>query len=282
MNKQDLITIYPTGFFSDVPSTDISQLSLPINQEWFILEKETLTPSEEQLLTTLFPNNLDTHHLDHHLWYHYLFENKPLPHSEKSFRVIQLKLKKESPNAKDWLTHLSELFNQVEDFFFIDRQTAVLIEEKTHIILQKEELEGMLLTLESDFLIQATAYIGSFNEATHNFTSFFAEEELIFSTYYAEQQHVFSFQDIALDYLTKDKIQESTIMQSLKETLVLDDEIKRIIETLWLKQGNITSTSKELYIHRNTLQYRLDKFYERFGISLKDMKNLTLCYLLID
>ena len=71
-------------------------------------------------------------------------------------------------------------------------------------------------------------------------------------------------------------------MTSLKEAFDLDQEIKEIIKTLWLNQGNITSTSKELYIHRNTLQYRLDKFYERYGLSLKEMKNLTLCYLLID
>ncbi|MBP2966923.1 helix-turn-helix domain-containing protein, partial [Acinetobacter baumannii] len=111
---------------------------------------------------------------------------------------------------------------------------------------------------------------------------FFAEERKIFSDYYEEQNKVFSFQDIALEYLTKDKIIQSCIMTSLKHSLILDEEIKEIIKTLWLNQGNITSTSKELYIHRNTLQYRLDRFYERFGLSLKDMKNLTLCYLLLD
>jgi DNA-binding PucR family transcriptional regulator len=170
----------------------------------------------------------------------------------------------------------------VEDFFFIDKTTALLIEQKTKIIPQKDDLEGMLLTLENDFLIQSNAYIGNFNESSYDFTSFFAEEKQIFSDYYEEQRKVFSFQDVALDYLTKDKIGQSPIMTSLKEAFDLDQEIKEIIKTLWLNQGNITSTSKELYIHRNTLQYRLDKFYERYGLSLKEMKNLTLCYLLID
>lgn len=281
VNKQQLQTIYPQGMFSSIPTSDETILSLPIQNEWFHVSKENLSTSEITLLETLYPEVNNKHLLDNHIWYHYLFENKPLPTSERSFRVIQLKLKKESTNAKEWLTHFSKLINQVEDFFFIDNQTAILVEEKSEIISQKDELEGMLLTLENDFLIQANAYIGNFNESSHNFTAFFAEEKAIFSDYYQEQQKVFSFQDIAMDYLTKDKINASPVMLSLKESLTLDDEIKQIIQTLWIKQGNVTSTSKELYIHRNTLQYRLDKFYERFGLSLKDMKDLTLCYLLI-
>ena len=281
MNKQQLKVIYPNGVFSTTPTSESTILCLPLENEWFHLPIENLSSSEIALLETLYPEINNKHLLDNHIWYHYLFENKALPTSERSFRVIQLKLKKESPNSKEWLTHFSKLFNQVEDFFFIDNLSALLIEEKSNIISQKDELEGMLLTLENDFLIQANAYIGNFNESTHNFTNFFTEEKHLFDNYYKEQQKVFSFQDIALDYLTRDKINTSPVMQSLKESLTLDDEIKQIIQTLWLTQGNVTSTSKELYIHRNTLQYRLDKFYERFGLNLKDMKDLTLCYLLI-
>lgn len=282
MNKSQLKTIYPDATFSKLPIHETNSLCLPIENEWFHLPKTNLSDSEIALLKSLFKETETTYDLDGHLWYHYLFQNKPLPFSEKAYRIIQLKIKKESTNSKDWLTHLSKLFNQVEDFFFIDNTTAVLIEEKTGIIPQNEELEGMIRTLESDFLIQANAYVGAFNESSHNFTNYFAEEAAIFSDYYKEQKTVFSFQDIAMDYLTKDKIDISPIMQSLKNSLVLDEEIKEIIQVLWLSQGNITATSKELYIHRNTLQYRLDKFYERFGFSLKDMKDLTICYLLID
>lgn len=282
MNKQQLISIYPNGSFLSEPYLQDNYLNLPLTDEWFAIPMDTLSPSEIKLLTTLYPELSNKHFLDNHLWYHYLFEHKPLPTSDRSFRVIQLKIKKESNHSKEWLTHLSKLFNQVEDYFFIDDLTAVVIEEKTAIISQKEELEGMLLTLENDFLIQANAYIGSFNESSHNFTTFFEEEVNLFLTYYQEKRKVFSFQDIALDYLTREKIITSPVMQSLKESLNLDEEIKQIIKTLWLKQGNLTSTSKELYIHRNTLQYRLDKFYERYGLSLKDMKELTLCYLLIN
>lgn len=282
MKKSQLQSIYPDVTFSKTPLYETNSLCLPIENEWFLLSTTHLNESEISLLKLLFKESTNAYDLDSHLWYQYLFQNKQLPFSEKSYRIIQLKIKKESTNSKEWLTHLSRLFNQVEDFFFIDSTTAILIEEKTKIILTNQELEGMIRTLESDFLIQANAYVGAFNDSSYNFTTYFAEEATIFHDYYKEQKTVFSFQDIAMDYLTKEKIELSPIMQSLKNSLVLDEEIKEIIQVLWLSQGNITATSKELYIHRNTLQYRLDKFYERFGLSLKDMQDLTICYLLIN
>ncbi|WP_227869161.1 helix-turn-helix domain-containing protein [Tetragenococcus halophilus] len=46
-------------------------------------------------------------------------------------------------------------------------------------------------------------------------------------------------------------------------------------------QGNISSAAKELFMHRNTLQYKVDKFQEQTKTNLKKMDDLFLCYLLI-
>ena len=46
-------------------------------------------------------------------------------------------------------------------------------------------------------------------------------------------------------------------------------------------EGNISSTAKELFMHRNTLQYRIDKFYDQTNLSLKNMDDLVLAYLLV-
>lgn len=282
MKLNELQSIYPQGKVLTSKEADEKYLILPIENKWFYLPKNNLSNSEMKLLQNLLPESNYLIQLKKHPWYQYLFQNKPFPTVEQPYRIIQLKIKKESPNAIDWLTHFSKLFNQVEDYFFIDKTTAILVEEKSPVVYQKTDLDGMILTLESEFLIQANAFLGSFNEINQNFSLYFAEEQKIFESYYKHQKNVFSFQDVAIDYLTKNTIAKSSIMQTLKDTLSIDDELKLIIKTLWLKQGNITSTSKELYIHRNTLQYRLEKFNERTGFSLKDMNDLTLCYLLIN
>ncbi|AYW51335.1 hypothetical protein C7H83_13095 [Tetragenococcus halophilus] len=58
-------------------------------------------------------------------------------------------------------------------------------------------------------------------------------------------------------------------------------EFIKIISKLWEMQGNISSAAKELFMHRNTLQYKVDKFQEQTKTNLKKMDDLFLCYLLI-
>jgi carbohydrate diacid regulator len=46
-----------------------------------------------------------------------------------------------------------------------------------------------------------------------------------------------------------------------------EDEIKKTIKTFLDTNQNISETSRELYIHRNTLVYRLDKFNKMTGLD---------------
>nr|WP_223156077.1 helix-turn-helix domain-containing protein [Desemzia sp. C1] len=69
-------------------------------------------------------------------------------------------------------------------------------------------------------------------------------------------------------------------MQKLKAETVFDAEFKELILAMWKSQGNISVAAKSLYIHRNTLQYRIDRFHQASGLSLRNMDDLLLCYLL--
>jgi DNA-binding PucR family transcriptional regulator len=41
-------------------------------------------------------------------------------------------------------------------------------------------------------------------------------------------------------------------------------------------QLNASLTAKRLFIHRNSLQYRIDKFIERTGIDIRQLKKQPL------
>ena len=92
---------------------------------------------------------------------------------------------------------------------------------------------------------------------------------------------VFSLPQVVLHYFTEAGIKNSLIMQVFRKKLSIDLEMIEIITTLWKNQGNISSTAKELFMHRNTLQYRLEKFHDQTGLSLKSMDDLVLSYLLV-
>ncbi|KXT78798.1 Leucine rich protein [Streptococcus sp. DD13] len=71
------------------------------------------------------------------------------------------------------------------------------------------------------------------------------------------------------------------IRRFLKTEILVNDEMSAIVETLWGNEGNMVKTAQDLYLHRNTLQYKLDKFYQRSGLNLKHLDDLALSYLLL-
>ena len=51
--------------------------------------------------------------------------------------------------------------------------------------------------------------------------------------------------------------------------------------SLWENSAVLTKTAQQLYLHRNSLQYKIDKWEELTGLQLKELTDLTLCYQLI-
>ncbi len=57
----------------------------------------------------------------------------------------------------------------------------------------------------------------------------------------------------------------------------IDNEMKNTITTLFENELNIADTAKALFIHRNTLVYRLEKFQKQTGLDLKKFDDAVIC-----
>ncbi|MDO5742223.1 MAG: helix-turn-helix domain-containing protein [Vagococcus sp.] len=283
-----LRSLYPNSRLTHHPIEEASMITFPYQHQWLSIPKKDLSEKEQQLLQVVFldskqaaPSN------DRHPWYGFLFLKKTLPLTNGNFRVIQFILENDTPDShrerKDWLKSLSYMFNEVADAFFVEPGYALLIEKETEHFYHLTELEGILKTLETEHNIKAKAFAGTFFTLSDGFPRFFQEEKQMFLT---SQQRltvntVVALPQLALTYLTEKAIEDSLIMQVFKKKLSLDEDMALIISALWKHQGNISSTAKELFMHRNTLQYRIDKFYDQTNLSLKNMDDLVLAYLLV-
>ncbi len=56
------------------------------------------------------------------------------------------------------------------------------------------------------------------------------------------------------------------------------DEISKLLEVYMNNNGSINQTSKVLFIHKNTLQYRLNKIKDKTGYNPRDLKQLYRLY----
>ena len=53
----------------------------------------------------------------------------------------------------------------------------------------------------------------------------------------------------------------------------LDEETLNIIRTFFENNLNLSETSRKLYVHRNTLVYRLDKIEKKYGLDIKTFED---------
>lgn len=55
-----------------------------------------------------------------------------------------------------------------------------------------------------------------------------------------------------------------------------------LLETLYETEGSITTASERLHMHKNTLQYKLKRIYERTGYDPRSIRYSSLFYIAID
>ncbi|MCK6146321.1 helix-turn-helix domain-containing protein [Enterococcus hirae] len=280
MDLTKLITLYPNAQKKNSPASDKGILSLAIDDYFLWIDQSTISTQETNLLKALFPVATVE---DNHPWYHYLFENKPLV-AEESFRMIQFHIDPRGEFLKrQWQETIGEMFFHLEDFFFYTETDAVLIEKKCPSYLEISELRGIFLSLDADFEITTQVFIGSFHLPSPNFSELFFEERKIF---FEEKKHfalhggAISLSEVALHHYTKGTMNNNQLIASYQE-MVKRTEMEEIISVLWKNLGNISSTAKSLFLHRNTLKYKIEKFQEQTGFNLKEANDLLFCHLLL-
>ncbi len=71
------------------------------------------------------------------------------------------------------------------------------------------------------------------------------------------------------------------ILFNRKTQRLFNEEMMRTIEMFFEKDLNLSDTARQLYIHRNTLVYRLDKVQKQIGLDLRHFDDaITFCVLM--
>lgn len=283
MDSNQLPAIFPTGRVDQQAKGSDQELTIPVEQGFFHVAKADLTPRESQLLA-LFAPQVVSHAQKDHLWYQILFEGAPAPVT-KALRVIQVKLKVQPGFLKkEWLAELDDMFLRLVDRFFIQEDLLLLIEEKGDTNYPVEEIFGLFQALDTDFDIYTQVFVGAFHGDSAGLAANFQEEQQIFAGELANRnrQKDFPFTSTAINYFIGEPVKASPMMNGLYQDWFSDSEMVDILHALWQSQGNVSSAAKELFLHRNTVLYRIDKFQEATRLDLKNMNDLVFCHLLIE
>lgn len=286
-NNNELLTrirnAFPNAKPLVAPTAETDDLKvLSFAGAWLSFAKKELTAEQETLLQAMSDQNFDDQRSSNP-WYRFLTQQiNDLPvtnETTKQVRLIQCHFTfHDTINSGELTTALKNLFNNIVTTFYLNSASLVIVQTKAAESLTNDELESILQTLESDFFVKVQIFLGNYWTVNQQLPLIFSEERAVFAKSTAP---VSSLSSLALDYYARPQLRKSALAQQLTKLIQQDGDIQDVIIALYQNAGNLSSAAKQLFIHRNTLQYRLEKFHEATNLNLKNMDDLVLCYLLI-
>ncbi|WP_456271945.1 PucR family transcriptional regulator [Bacillus sp. AK031] len=285
---------YPESILTNVPPQKEDPLHLWLTtasrENFLAIPKASLTQSESDLLCSLFIEASPSKEWyndseESRCWHGFLYNGQPLhiPVSQKDdYRIIQFSIK-EQVEADLLKEALRNIFAEQAVIVFTSPSSGAIVERRTQWSLPEEELFSAAVVIESDFYSTPKFFIGRFHSVDEGFLPLFKEERKLFS--FAEKNitkgkiYTFpsTFPSFALHYVPKQT--KERMFSDVLEIFSEDEELKKTIKTYLENQSNTSQTAKVLFMHRNSVQYRIDKFIEKVGIDIKTFQGAVTVYL---
>ena len=284
MLAKELLDWFPDGKILDQPVDKEGYLCLSLpNNQWLLLEEASLSEREKQLVSLLTQQEQT---ISLNPWYGHLIEGKgQAPQTFKKIQLVYCHLSYfQQENLSSWLDMMRTLFPNylttiqvgAQDYFF------VLQQDKYNSI--RSILSDTLEAIEYDFGLRLSIMLGQVwsQNAQQSLSDLIKAERELFKTWWRQShQGVQTFSQLYLWNLGEKQVDLRIIKDDLRQLIQDQDQIQEIILSLWDNSAVLTKTAQQLYLHRNSLQYKIDKWEELTGLQLKDLTDLTLCYQLI-
>lgn len=277
---------FPNGTIVSHSLRQADHVYLPLSDKtWLEIAQADLTQREQALLAFLLEEKTD---ISQHPWLSFLqgqdSKRPPLP-SKLQFIHVRI-WKKETGHAdiSAWLDMMKELLPHQVAFFWLSDQELVFVLDQTQFFEIEAVLEETLAAMEFDFGLRLTVFLGQVwsHLLDADLRQVFAEERRLVTAWqhYHQQARVLSFSHLFL--WGQGKVADVTGITRLLGQLMADQEqLADVIVALWQEGAVVTKAAQRLYLHRNTLQYRLEKWQELTGLQLRNLTDLALCYTIL-
>ena len=150
--------------------------------------------------------------------------------------------------------------------------------------------EGVLWsTLMSETAHQMTVGIGSCRVALEEIRESFSEARRAIEVgrIFQPESSIYVFDKLILERFLMELPQESSayyhsLLFNRKTQRLFNEEMLYTIEMFFKKDLNLSDTARQLYIHRNTLVYRLDKVQRQTGLDLRKFDDAVTFKILME
>ena len=167
----------------------------------------------------------------------------------------------------------------------IDHMTVAFIRKTDHSVSDelKEYSEAVIGTMESEGITGIKAGIGCPHRGFDGLRKSFgeADEALSVGMQFHGKDCVFSYTGQTLERILNciPREKAADILEEYPEIFspgVYSDEMKDTVDVFFRNDLNLTAASRQLFIHRNTLNYRLDKIRRETGLDLRSFHDAVI------
>lgn len=198
-----------------------------------------------------------------------------------SYRFVYFSIKENQSSPEAFKGVIHELFPGSVPILWENGHEGILIEyaDLGNDNIRYEEIIDILM---SDLYTKIKFLVGPFREGTAGASRYHAFMlDAARSTFASSDKAVAHFSD-AVPYLlvgegSPDRYQH--IREMVLQHYADDEETLRMIEVFTKYNLNVSETAKALHLHRNSLQYRLDRFTENTGIDIRKFHHAMAVYL---
>lgn len=284
MIAKELLDWFPDGKILDQPVDKEGYLSLPLsNYQWLLLEEASLSEREKQLVALLTKQEQT---ISLNPWYSYLVEGKgQAPQNFKKLQLVYCHLSYfQQENLTSWLEMMGTLFPNCQTVLQVGAQDYIFVLQQDKYTSVRSILMDTLDAVEYDFGVRLYIMLGQVWSQTgyQALSDLIKAERDLFKNWWRQGHQGFhTFSQLYLWSLGERQVDLRIIKDFLRQQILDQDQIQEIILSLWDNSAVLTKTAQQLYLHRNSLQYKIDKWEELTGLQLKDLTDLTLCYQLI-
>ncbi len=205
---------------------------------------------------------------------------KELRVTSNAYRVVFLVKTKGIKDAHPYEVILSLFPNRMKDFIVvIDDESSVLVKElKSEDDLKEVERIAKIIidTLNTELMVRAMVGIGTIVSNIREIGRSYKEAQtaLLVGGIFENEKTIINYNNLGIGrliYQLPTTLCKLFLNEVFKDNSLdmLDSEIIHTIQKFFENNLNVSETSRQLYVHRNTLVYRLDKIQKLTGLDLR-------------